>query len=290
MTKYLVTGGAGYIGSNLIQTLGKNPKNQITSLDNYSTGTTRNHIENVTYIRGETIDINHLVDWAPDVVYHLGEYSRVEQSYEDIDLVWNSNVFGTYEVLKFCKRHRVKLIYAGSSTKFSTYYKNQSHSPYGWTKSSNTELVKHFGEWFDLEYAIVYFYNVFGRNEIKHGKYATVIAKFAEDMKRNAELTVVRPGSQERNFTYIDDIISGLRLVEESGRGDGYAIGSEKSYSVAQIAKAFGGKIKYTDERPGNRMHAELEASKMTSLGWSAQVDIMAYIQGLKRKNWQSDA
>lgn len=289
MTKYLVTGGAGYIGSNLVSELTRDSQNQIVCLDNYSTGTTANHIKNVKYIKAETKDINRVLDWTPDVVYHLGEYSRVEQSYEDIEQVWNSNVFGTYEVLKFCKEHHVKLIYSGSSTKFSTYYGSENHSPYGWTKASNTELVKRFGEWFNLDYAIVYFYNVFGRNEIKHGKYSTVIAKFIEAMKVNAELTVVKPGSQERNFTYIDDIVLGLRLVEQFGSGDGYAIGSDKSYSIEKIAKTFGGKIKYLNERPGNRMRAELDTSKMASLGWSTTVDVIEYINSLKLSGWQPD-
>ena len=289
MPKYLITGGAGFIGSNLVKILSQYSDNTIVSLDNYSTGTEENHIEGVRYVRADTSDINNILDFIPDVVYHLGEYSRVEQSYVDIDKVWEANVFGTYEVLKFCRTHKAKLIYAGSSTKFSDYLIGEGHSPYGWTKASNTDLVQHFGDWFDLKFAIVYFYNVFGRNEIENGKYATVIAKFKSIMKNDSILSVVKPGSQKRNFTHIDDVVKGLQLVERYGSGDGYAIGSEKSYSILEIAEAFGGQIKFLNERPGNRMSAGIDTLKMQALGWKADLDIIDYIDSIKKTDWTDD-
>ena len=290
MTKYLVTGGAGYIGSNLVKKLSSNGRNEIISIDNYSTGSEKNHVEGVQYIHLDTCNIANLDNFIPDIVYHLGEYSRVEQSYEDIELVWESNIFGTYEVLKFCRETSAKLIYAGSSTKFSKQIEGGSHSPYGWTKTTNTDLVKHFGDWFNLQFAIIYFYNVFGRNEIEDGKYATVIAKYKKAMRNNATLNVVLPGEQQRNFTHIDDIIKGLQLVEKYGAGDGYAIGNENSYSIIDIAKTFGGKIKYLERRAGNRMGASIDCSKLKKLGWNATIDVKDYIKALETKNWTDDA
>ena len=179
----LVTGGAGFIGSHLCEGLSKYASNRVTSLDNYSTGSEYNHFPNVEYIKGETKDIDSLVTFAPDIVYHLGEFSRVEQSFDDFETVWDYNKLGTYKVLQFCRNHACKIVYAGSSTKFGDGGLGRSQSPYGWTKASNTELVENFGNWFGVPYAIVYFYNAYGPREIRTGKYATLIALFAEKMR-----------------------------------------------------------------------------------------------------------
>ena len=161
--KILVTGGAGFVGSNLCEALAKDPKNEIYSLDNYFTGNRDNHVEGVTYIEGSTEHIFELIDFTPDLVYHLGEYSRVEQSFDDIDKVLLFNKIGTLKVLEFCRKHHCKLIYAGSSTKFGDGGLGKDQSPYAWSKSSNTELIINYGNWYNLEYAIVYLYNVYGK-------------------------------------------------------------------------------------------------------------------------------
>ena len=155
--KILVTGGAGFVGSNLCEALAKDPNNEVYSLDNYFTGSRENHVEGVTYIEGSTEHIFELMDFTPDLVYHLGEYSRVEQSFDDIDKVLLFNKIGTLKVLEFCRKNGCKLIYAGSSTKFGDGGMGKDQSPYAWSKSSNTELVKNYGNWYGLEYAIVYF-------------------------------------------------------------------------------------------------------------------------------------
>jgi len=286
MKKILVTGGAGFIGSHLCESLSQDPKLDIYSLDNYSTGKIENHIKNVTYIVGDTKDIFSLCDFAPDIVIHLGEYSRVEQSFEDIRAVWNSNKSGTFEVLEFCKANNSKLVYAGSSTKFGDLGKSKDQTPYGWTKSSNTELVVRYGDWYNLNFAIVYFYNAYGPREISEGKYATLIAIFTEKMKKKQPLTVVSPGNQIRNFTHVHDIVSGIRLVAEEGQGDGYGIGSDRSYSIKEIAQLFGGNIEMLPARRGNRFSAELITEKTISLGWSPKYKIEDYIDTLRENNW----
>lgn len=266
--KVIVTGGAGFVGSHLCEELVKKGGYEVYSLDNYFTGSVDNHVANVTYIKGSASEIATLIDFKPDYIYHLGEYSRVEQSFEDFDKVWDFNKNGIIEVLKFAKKHDSKLIYAGSSTKYGDEGEGRNQSPYAWTKASNTELVNNFAKWFGLNYAITYFYNVFGGREIKSGKYATLIALFKEKVKNGEELTVVSPGTQKRNFTHIDDIVSGLILVGEKGQGDEHGIGNEKAYTILEVAKLFGGPVKMLPERAGNRLSASVMTDKTKALGW----------------------
>ena len=276
--KILVTGGTGFIGSNLCKALILFKNTMVYSLDNYFTGKIENHTDGVHYIKGETLLIDDLINFKPDIIFHLGEYSRVEQSFEDIEMVWKFNTQGTFAVLEFVRKTGAKLIYAGSSTKFGDNGAGSNASPYAWTKSSNTQLVKNYGAWFNIDFAITYFYNVYGKNEISEGKYATLIALFTRKHKNNEALPVVSPGTQERNFTYIDDIVNGLILVGENGKGDGYGIGSKETYTVLEIAKMFKGKIEMLPERNGNRMTADLVSKKTEALGWEAKHNIKEYI------------
>jgi len=285
MKKILVTGGAGFIGSHLCERLAKN--NDVYSLDNYFTGSELNHVPNVTYISGNTKDITKLITFIPDIVYHLGEYSRVEQSFEDIEKVWSFNKDGIFAVLEFVRKNGCKIVYAGSSTKFGDGGLGRSASPYAWTKASNTELVKNYGNWFNVPYAITYFYNVYGPREIKTGKYATLIALFKEKMKNQEPLTVVSPGNQKRNFTHVDDIIDGLILVGENGYGDEFGIGSEESFSILEVAKLFNGKTEMLPERRGNRMNAEVISDKTKELGWSVKRHLVDYIEECRGNKWK---
>lgn len=286
MTKILVTGGAGFVGSHLCEELAKNSSNDVYSLDNYFTGSINNHVSNVTYLKGSTKDIEELVHFTPDVVFHLGEYSRVEQSFEDVSLVWEYNKLGTLAVLEFVRKTGAKLIYAGSSTKYGDYGSGRNQSPYAWSKSSNTELVKNYGEWFGINYAITYFYNVYGKREIESGKYATLIALYKSKMRNNLPLTVVEPGTQLRNFTHVSDIINGLILVGEFGYGDEYGIGNPDAYSIVDVARLFGGEIEFLPSRKGNRMSAQVITEKTKSLGWKPLVYLSDYINTLRLNNW----
>jgi UDP-glucose 4-epimerase len=278
MKKIIVTGGAGFIGSHLCEKLSEDENNDVYSLDNYFTGSKANHVKNVTYITGDTVDIENLFNFKPHTVYHLGEYSRVEQSFGDIEKVWRYNKDGIFSVLQFCRKTGAKIIYAGSSTKFGDGGLGRSQSPYAWTKSSNTELVVNYGTWFNLPYAITYFYNVYGEREISTGRYATLIALFKEKFKKGESLTVVSPGTQKRNFTHIDDIIQGLVLVGENGYGDEFGIGSGEAFTILEIAKMFGGDVQMLPERQGNRMMADVVTAKTEALGWKTTKSIQTYI------------
>jgi len=284
--KILVTGGAGFIGSHLCERLFK--KNyKVFSLDNYFTGEKKNHINGVTYIQGETKDIERLVNFYPDMIYHLGEYSRVEQSFHEIELVYRLNKIGTFQVLEFARKAGCKILYAGSSTKFGDGGLGRSASPYAWTKASNTELVQNYGAWYNVPYAIIYFYNVYGPREIQQGKYATLIALFKEKMKNNEPLTIVSPGTQKRNFTHIDDIVDGLILVGENGYGDEFGIGNKEAFSISDVANIFGGEIQMIPERRGNRMDSEVIIEKTKALGWSPKRKLTDYINECRKNNWR---
>jgi len=319
----LVTGGAGFVGSNLIEQLVKDPNNRVYSLDNYSTGSKDNHIADATYIEGDTQDIARLLGEnttpkpilteavhlshsetnaqglaklhvfashlrkegkkeaiKPELIFHLGEYARVEKSFEDMEQVWRSNKDGTFAVLEFARATGAKLVYAGSSTKFGDGGLGRNQSPYAWTKASNTELVQNYGTWFGLSYAITYFYNVYGPREISSGGFATVIGIFKKRRKEGKSLSVVTPGTQTRIFTHVDDIVKGLLLVGERGVGDGYGLGAKEEYSILDIAKMLGGDIEMLPERAGNRMTSSLDLSRSEGeLGWRAEKSIKKHIE-----------
>lgn len=281
MKKILVTGGAGFIGSNLCKKLILKKNHELFSLDNYSTGSKKNHVSGVNYIKGDTKNIFNLIKFKPDIIYHLGEYSRVEKSFDDIEKVIDYNKIGTLNILEFTRKNNCKLVYAGSSTKFGDNGSSSTSSPYSWSKTSNTELVVKYGKWYNINYAITYFYNVYGPGEISEGDYATVIGIFKDLYKKNKSLTVVKPGTQRRNFTHIDDIIKGLIMVGENGYGDDYGIGSKDSYSILEIAKMFKVGIKIIPERKGNRTNASLKTEKTKQLGWKAEKNIVDYIKNI---------
>ena len=294
--KILVTGGAGFIGSHLCDRLVR-LGNFVVSLDNYFTGSKSNHVDGVEYIEGSTKDISELIDFTPDLIYHLGEYSRVEQSFEDIRIVYEYNKLGTFEVLEFVRKTGAKLLYAGSSTKFGDGGIARNTSPYAWTKASNTELVINYSNWFGINYAITYFYNVYGPREIARGKYATLIALFKEKMRKGEPLTIVKPGTQKRNFTHIDDIINGLILVGEEGYGDEFGIGSDESFSLIEVAEMFldmkiddaiqKEKVIMLPERRGNRMNAEVMTEKTKALGWKPKKKLSDYIEKCRNNSWK---
>ncbi|MDD5032413.1 MAG: NAD-dependent epimerase/dehydratase family protein [Patescibacteria group bacterium] len=282
MKNILVTGGAGFIGSHLIERLVRDKNNKVVSLDNYFSGSEKNHIEGATYIKGETKDIEEHIKEIPDIIYHLGEYSRVLTSFDDVGLVWRLNIIGTLAVLEFCRKNNIKLVYAGSSTKFGDNIGGPTESPYAWSKANNTELVNNYGRWFNLPHVIVYFYNVYGGREISEGKYATVIGIFSRKHRNREPLEVVSPGTQRRAFTYVEDIVDGLILAGEKGEGDGYCLGSENTYSILEIAKLFGGEIKMLPSRKGDRLASTIDLSKIKELGWAAKHSVEDYIKSLK--------
>ncbi len=274
----LVTGGAGFVGSHLCERLIKDG-HKVISLDNYFVGSKNNHVPGVEYREGHTKDIAKHISEKPDIIYHLGEYSRVEISLTEPALVWDLNVAGTFGVLEFWRTTGCKLVYAGSSTKFGDGGLGRIQSPYAWTKASNTELVQNYGSWYNLPFAVTYFYNVYGSRERPAHEYGTLIETFRRQKAEGKKLTVVSPGLQKRNFTHVDDIVDGLVLVGEKGSGDEYGLGAPESYSVLEVACLFGGEIEMLPERKGNRMDAALDTTKAEGLGWSAKQKLKEYIR-----------
>jgi UDP-glucose 4-epimerase len=276
----LVTGGAGFIGSHLCARLAKDG-HRVISLDNYFTGSRENHVPGVEYREGHTKDIEKHIPETPDLIYHLGEYSRVEKSMEEPALVWDLNKDGTFGVLEFWRKRGGKLIYAGSSTKFGDGGLGRDQSPYAWTKATNTELVRNYSTWYGLPHAITYFYNVYGPGE-RFGAYGTVIEIFRQKHRMGEPLTVNAPGTQKRNFTHIDDIIDGLILVGADGTGDDFGIGDENAYSILEVAHLFGGDIVMKPAPQGNRMTSDIDTSKTRALGWSSKKKLVDYIAEVK--------
>lgn len=273
----IVTGGAGFIGSHLVEALVRDENNQVISLDNYFSGTRENHLPGVEYREGHTKDIDLLIPEKPNLIFHLGEYSRVEKSFEDVEQVWDLNQYGTFAVLEFARRTKAKLVYSGSSTKFSDGGLGRDQSPYAWSKSSMTDLVRNYGDWFGIQYAITYFYNVYGQRE-RAGAMGTVVAIYKQQYANGLPLGVVAPGTQERIFTHVDDIVDALIRVGEKGSGDGYGIGGEDKLSILELAKLFGSEILMLPERQGNRMAASIDSSKTRSLGWKPKGSLKTYV------------
>lgn len=277
----LVTGGAGHVGSHLVEELLAESRNRVISLDNYSNGTIDNHLPGAEYRVGHTKDIDRLVPETPAIVYHLGEYARIAPSFEDVKLVYDLNITGTFAVAEFCRQRKVrKLVYAASSTKFAIEGDGRHQNPYSFTKAVNVDLINDYGRWYTLPYAICYFYNGFGPRERGDGKYATVIAKFEQQFRRGEPLTVVKPGSQRRAFTYVKDLARGIILVGKKGCGDGYALGQTRTYSIRQIADAFGRPVRLVNGYPG-RTEARNFPRKARALGWRPTLDIIDYIKAV---------
>lgn len=275
----LVTGGAGHVGSHVIEMLVANGRDRVISLDNYFNGSADNHVAGAEYREGHTKDIEKLVPEKIDMVFHLGEYARIAPSFDDVKLVFEMNIVGTFAVAEFCRTHGVKkLVYAASSTKFAIEGDGRHQNPYSFTKAANVDLINDYGRWYDLPYAIVYFYNAFGPRERGDGKYATVIAKFEHQYLRGEPMTVVRPGTQKRAFTYVKDLARGIILAGRKGAGDRYALGQTKSYTITEIAKAFGGPIRYVEGYSG-RERARNPIKARRELGWKPTVDVMDYIR-----------
>lgn len=285
MKKILVTGGLGFVGSHLSEELVK-LGHIVYILDNKFAGTDDYKIEKANYIVGHTKDIEKIfseINFIPDLVYHLGEYARVEQSLtENFETIFDLNILGTAKVLEFCLKHNCKIVYSGSSTKFADGGLAKDATPYAWTKATNTELVKNFGTWYGLKYAITYFYNVTGGRE-RSGKYGTLFGIFRDKYLKGEVLTVTSPGTQRRNFTHINDIVSALILVGEKGEGDNFGIGDDRTYSVLEIANLFGGEIAMTPEKKGNRTFSFLDTEKTRGLGWEIKHSVEDEIVRIKK-------
>jgi UDP-glucose 4-epimerase len=274
--KILIIGGAGFIGSHLCESYAN--EHIVTSLDNYISGKKDNHVHNVKYLDMDAKNILSLQE-DYDLIFHLGEYSRVENSLQKIDYVLTNNLRPILDVLQFAKKSKAKLIYAGSSTKFADGGENKFKSPYAFSKWQNSELVKFYCEAHNIKYAITYFYNVYGGRENSNGEFATVIAKFLERKKFNKRLKITRPGTQVRNFTHIDDTVDALKLIAANGVGDDYGIANPKSYSINEVANFISEDIEYVNENAANRLSSSIISEKTINLGWTPKKELEEYIK-----------
>lgn len=283
----LVTGGAGFIGSHLCARLMKDGW-EVISLDNYFTGSRDNHVAGVEYREGHTKDIEKHVPETPDLVYHLGEYSRVAKSLEEPDKVLDLNIAGTSAVLEFWRKKKCKLVYAGSSTKFALPREDgvegRDRSPYSWAKAANTELVANYGAWYDLPYSTVYFYNVYGKGErAGKGGYGTVIETFKQCFLNDEPCQVAGPGTQTRAFTHIDDTIEGITLVGERGGKDEYAISAKEEYSLLDVVAMLGARAEIIPPTKSTRSARADDTTKLRALGWEQRHTLPEYIESIKK-------
>ena len=260
--KILVTGGAGFVGANLIKFLLKKTKYKIISIDNYSSGNKKNHIKNtrIKYLKGDTKDIFQIVKNSNEinVAFHFGEFARIYQSFKKMNECINSNSLGTNAVFNFCLKNKIKLIYSATSASLGNKGNDKNLSPYAFTKAQNLELLENLKKWFKFKYEVIYFYNVYGPHQIDKGQMATVIGIFENHYKSKKALPVVKPGNQTRRFTHISDTIEVCYLAWKKNLCRHYSIAHRKSYSILSVARMFKSKIKYLPKRPGERYVSSL--------------------------------
>lgn len=285
----LVTGGAGFVGSHLCERL-VSDEHTVISLDNYFTGTKENHVAGVEYREGHTKDIGALVLETPDVIYHLGEYSRVHASMDEPALVWEMNIRGTQAVLEFAREKGSKVVYAASSTKSTSTHvakggEGRDMSPYTWAKATNVDLITQYGEWYGLPHAIVYFYNVYGPRERAWGNYGTLVETFKQNFLEGKPHKVNAPGTQTRAFTHVLDTIDGIILAGEKGEGDGFNISSKDVHSILEVAEMYGGAIEMHPQTKTSRSSSSDDTSKIEALGWEQKRSLKEYIEEEKAKN-----
>ena len=267
----VVTGGAGFVGSNLIDYFLRKTKYSLISIDNYSSGFKKNHIKNkrVKYLKGNTKNIHNLIKEPKKIksLFHFGEFARIYQSFQNMNVCIDSNSIGTNSVFNFCLENKIRLIYSATSASLGNKGNDKNLSPYAFTKSKNLELLENLKKWFNFSFEVIYFYNVYGPRQICKGKMSTVIGIFEEAFSKKKPLPVVKPGTQTRRFTHIDDTIRVCYLAWKKNLSRHYSISSQESYSIIEVAKMFKSKIKYLKKRPGERY-----ASALTKMNLSNKV------------------
>ena len=288
----VVTGGAGFVGSNLIEYLLSRSKINIISLDNYSTGSKKNHIKNkrITYIKGNTKFISKILKKYKEkinTIFHFGEFARIYQSFLKLNECIDSNTIGSHEVFSFCMKNKIKLVYSATSASLGNNGNDKNLSPYAFSKAKNLEMLENLKKWFNFKYEVIYFYNVYGKNQICSGDMATVIGIFEKAFLENKPLPVVRPGTQTRRFTNIKDTIEICYFAWKKNKNRHYSIASRKEFSIIEIAKLFKSEIKFLPKRRGERYASALTKMSLSNKVYKkyGKIRIKDYINDFKRKN-----
>ena len=282
----VVTGGAGFVGSNLIEYLLYKTKFRIISLDNYDSGSKRNHIKNdrIKYLKGDTkniLKILHKEKKKIHSLFHFGEFSRIYQSFLNMNKCIDSNSIGSHAVFNFCLENKIKLIYSATSASLGNKGKDKNLSPYAFTKAKNLELLENLKKWYKFNFEVIYFYNVYGPKQIKTGNMATVIGIFEDHYKRKKPLPIVRPGYQSRSFTHINDTVKVCYYAWKKNNNRHYSIYNKKSYSIIEVAKLFKSKIKFLPSRKGERYASALTKMNLSNKVYKkfGKINLEDYIQ-----------
>tara|TARA_Y100000816_G_scaffold90488_1_gene62450 strand:- start:547 stop:1434 length:888 start_codon:yes stop_codon:yes gene_type:complete len=288
--KILVTGGAGFVGTNLINLLLKKTKFKIISIDDYSSGTKNNHIRNnrVKYYRGNTKNIAEIIKNPREIiaVFHFGEFARIYQSFKKMNQCINSNSVGTNAVFNYCLKNKIKLIYSATSASLGNKGNDKNLSPYAFTKAKNLELLENLKKWFNFKYEVIYFYNVYGPYQICEGDMATVIGIFESHYKKRKSLPVVKPGTQTRRFTHIFDTVDVCYMAWKRKLCRHYSIANKKEYSIKEVAKMFNTKIRYLPKRKGERYASALTNKSLSNKVYKyfGKIELKNYIQNFLLK------
>ena len=289
--KIIVTGGAGFVGTNLIKLILDKTKYKVISIDNYSSGTKKNHIKNirVKYFKGDTADIEKIIKNPRSIksIFHFGEFARIYQSFVNMNECMKSNSIGSNSVFNFCLKNKIKLIYSATSASLGNKGKDKNLSPYAFTKAKNLEILENLKKWFNFKYEVIYFYNVYGPHQISRGPMSTVIGIFEDHYKRKKALPVVRPGTQSRRFTHIDDTTNVCYLAWKKNLCRHYSISNKKSYSILDVAKFFDSKIKYLPKRAGERYASSLTNKNLSNkiYKYFGKISLRKYVQEFIKNN-----
>ena len=289
--KIVITGGAGFVGTNLISLLLRKTKYKIISIDNYSSGQKRNHIKNkrVNYIKADTKSISQILKNPKNIdsIFHFGEFARIYQSFVKMNECINSNSIGTSAVFNYCLKNKIKLIYSATSASLGNKGKDENLSPYAFTKAKNLEFLDNLKRWFNFKYEVIYFYNVYGPHQICKGQMATVIGIFEDHYKSKKPLPIVKPGNQSRRFTHIYDTVDICFKAWKKNLCRHYSIANHKSYSILDVAKMFETKIRYLPKRPGERYASALTNMHLSNKVYKyfGKIDLRKYIKNIVLNN-----